>query len=102
MLKRLLCYLVLQEWQHKCRLAGINCVIPAKKEYDDCFKLYSALPDALRGELDKIAAASAEHMLHDFNAESPRAYLDARASAAIKIRVSVTDGPQKIEYTIDF
>lgn len=31
MLKRLLCYLVLQEWQHKCRLAGINCVIPAKK-----------------------------------------------------------------------
>ena len=102
MLKRLLCYLVLQEWQYKCRRAGINCVIPAKKEYDDCFKLYSALPDVLREELNRIAVAGAVHMLRDFNAESSEAYLDARALAAIQVKVSVTDGPREIEYTIDF
>ncbi len=102
MLKRLLCYLVLQEWQHKCRRSGINCVIPEKKEYDDCFKLYSALPDALRKEMDKIAEASAASMCRDLSADSSGDYLDVRASAALRLKVSVTDGSREIEYTIEF
>ena len=73
-----------------------------KKEYDDCFKLYSALPDALRKEMDKIAEASAASMCRDLSADSSGDYLDVRASAALRLKVSVTDGSREIEYTIEF